>query len=143
MGFSLSHLLAVVVIVLILFGGRGKISAIMGDFAMGIKSFKKGMADDPTPEEQETPVQAASLKVAEKQPVLQYVEEVEVQVKAPTRSKPKTAARSTSKATNAKPSTAKAATTKAPTTKKVAASKSSGTKSASAKPAASRKKETT
>ena len=31
---------------LILFGGGGKISGVMGDFAKGIKSFKKGMAED-------------------------------------------------------------------------------------------------
>lgn len=33
----------VLAIVLILFGGRGKISALMGDFGKGLKSFKKGM----------------------------------------------------------------------------------------------------
>jgi sec-independent protein translocase protein TatA len=33
-------------IVLLLFGGKGKISDIMGDVAKGVKSFKKGMADD-------------------------------------------------------------------------------------------------
>ncbi len=33
------------VIVLLIFGGRGKISGIMGDFAKGIKSFRKGMKD--------------------------------------------------------------------------------------------------
>jgi sec-independent protein translocase protein TatA len=43
---SIWHWLVVAVIVLVLFGGRGKISDIMGDFAKGIKSFKKGMADD-------------------------------------------------------------------------------------------------
>jgi sec-independent protein translocase protein TatA len=32
-------------IVLLLFGGRGKISALMGDFAKGINSFKKGLKD--------------------------------------------------------------------------------------------------
>ncbi|MEM7544729.1 MAG: twin-arginine translocase TatA/TatE family subunit [Pseudomonadota bacterium] len=36
----------VVLLAVLLFGGRGKISAIMGDFAKGIKSFKKGMKDD-------------------------------------------------------------------------------------------------
>jgi sec-independent protein translocase protein TatA len=45
---SIWHWLVVAVIVLVLFGGRGKISDIMGDFAKGIKSFKKGMADDDT-----------------------------------------------------------------------------------------------
>jgi sec-independent protein translocase protein TatA len=46
MGFSVLHLLLFVVIVLLLFGGRGKISAVMGDFAKGIKSFKKGLAEE-------------------------------------------------------------------------------------------------
>jgi len=36
----------VLVIVLILFGGRGKISQLMGDFGKGLKSFKKGVKDD-------------------------------------------------------------------------------------------------
>ena len=31
---------------LVLFGGGGKISSVMGDFAKGIKAFKKGMAED-------------------------------------------------------------------------------------------------
>lgn len=35
----------VLVIVLILFGGRGKISALMGDFGKGLKAFKKGVKD--------------------------------------------------------------------------------------------------
>ena len=33
------------VVVLLIFGGRGKISGIMGDFAKGIKSFRKGMKE--------------------------------------------------------------------------------------------------
>jgi sec-independent protein translocase protein TatA len=44
--FSLWHWIVVAVIVLLLFGGRGKISQLMGDFAQGIKAFKKGMADE-------------------------------------------------------------------------------------------------
>ncbi len=41
------QLVIILVIVLVLFGGRGKISALMGDFGKGLKSFKKGMkADD-------------------------------------------------------------------------------------------------
>ena len=43
---SLIHWLILAAIVLILFGGRGKISDIMGDVAKGIKSFKKGMSDE-------------------------------------------------------------------------------------------------
>lgn len=45
MGLSAQHLLLFLIIVLLLFGS-GKISALMGDVAKGIKSFKKGMADD-------------------------------------------------------------------------------------------------
>ncbi|MCI4679526.1 twin-arginine translocase TatA/TatE family subunit [Rhodoblastus acidophilus] len=48
-GFSLPHLLLLGVIVLILFGGKGKISDIMGDVAKGIKSFKQGLSDEPPP----------------------------------------------------------------------------------------------
>ncbi len=44
--FSVWHWLIVAVVVLLLFGGRGKISGLMGDFAQGIKAFKKGMAED-------------------------------------------------------------------------------------------------
>jgi len=44
--FSIWHWLIVLVVVLVLFGGSGKISSLMGDVAKGIKSFKKGMADD-------------------------------------------------------------------------------------------------
>mgnify|MGYP002701122960 CR=1 FL=1 len=42
--------IAVVVILVVLLFGRGKISSLMGDVANGIKSFKKGMAQDPTGE---------------------------------------------------------------------------------------------
>ena len=38
--------IAVVVIIIVLLFGRGKISSLMGDLAKGIKSFKKGMSDD-------------------------------------------------------------------------------------------------
>ena len=40
--------IAVVVILVVLLFGRGKISSLMGDVAKGIKSFKKGMTSDPT-----------------------------------------------------------------------------------------------
>lgn len=43
---SIWQLLLVAVIILLLFGGRGKISAIMGDLAKGITSFKKGLKDE-------------------------------------------------------------------------------------------------
>ncbi len=43
--FSIWHWLIVLAVVLLLFGS-GKISGLMGDFAKGIKSFKKNMAED-------------------------------------------------------------------------------------------------
>tara|TARA_B100001989_G_scaffold103201_1_gene72198 strand:+ start:341 stop:538 length:198 start_codon:yes stop_codon:yes gene_type:complete len=46
MGISFWQIAIVVVLVVLLFG-RGKISSLMGDVAKGIKSFKKGMSDDP------------------------------------------------------------------------------------------------
>jgi sec-independent protein translocase protein TatA len=42
---SIWQILIVVLLVVLLFG-RGKISALMGDMAKGIKAFKRGMADD-------------------------------------------------------------------------------------------------
>ncbi len=43
--FSVWHWMVVLLVVLLLFGG-GKVSSLMGDFAKGIKSFKKNMADE-------------------------------------------------------------------------------------------------
>ena len=46
---SIWHWLIVIAVVALLFGGRGKISDLMGDVAKGVKSFKKGLADDDEP----------------------------------------------------------------------------------------------
>lgn len=46
--FSLVHWLIVILVVILLFG-RGRISDLMGDMAKGINSFKKGLADGDTP----------------------------------------------------------------------------------------------
>lgn len=43
---SLPQLLIVLVVALLLFGGRGRISSIMGDLGKGISSFRKGLSDD-------------------------------------------------------------------------------------------------
>ena len=53
------EILLIAVVVLVLFG-RGKVSELMGDVAKGIKSFKKGMAEDDPPE---TAAQPADPKV--------------------------------------------------------------------------------
>lgn len=44
--FSIWHWLIVLAVVLVLFGGRGKVSQLMGDFGKGLKAFKKSMQDD-------------------------------------------------------------------------------------------------
>ena len=72
--FSILHWIVVLAVVLLLFGGRGKVSAIMGDFGKGLRNFKTGMkgsdseeAEDATVEEiTETPnpVKKASGKKA-------------------------------------------------------------------------------
>jgi len=45
---SIWHWLIVGAVLLLVFGGRGKVSDLMGDVAKGIKAFKKGMAEDET-----------------------------------------------------------------------------------------------
>jgi sec-independent protein translocase protein TatA len=68
--FSIWHLLILMVFALLLFG-RGKISELMGDVAKGIKSFKKGMADDdvaqtpPKPGEQGKIIDAHATKATD------------------------------------------------------------------------------
>lgn len=54
--FSIWHWMIVIVVVMLMFGGRGKISNLMGDFAEGIKAFKKGMADDKPAEVKPEPI---------------------------------------------------------------------------------------
>ena len=51
---SIWHWLIVIVVVLLLFG-RGKISDLMGDVAQGIKAFKKGMSEDDKTAEKSEP----------------------------------------------------------------------------------------
>jgi sec-independent protein translocase protein TatA len=49
--FSMWHWLILIAVVALLFGGRGKISGLMGDFAHGIRNFKEGLKD---PNEQQS-----------------------------------------------------------------------------------------
>jgi sec-independent protein translocase protein TatA len=55
-GLSLPHLLLAAVIILVLFGGKGKISELMSDVAKGIKSFKKGLSDEEPAQKPADPV---------------------------------------------------------------------------------------
>ena len=56
--FSIWHIVILAAVAFLLFGGRGKISDVMGDFAKGINSFKKGLADEDheVPPQREVPV---------------------------------------------------------------------------------------
>jgi len=55
--------IAIVVVIVVLLFGRGKISSLMGDVAKGIKSFKKGLSDeDPTDDVDKTDDQENSKK---------------------------------------------------------------------------------
>lgn len=62
---SIWHWIVVIGVVLLLFG-RGKISDLMGDVAQGIKAFKKGMADDDTAKAE--PAKPESVKSIEHEP---------------------------------------------------------------------------
>ena len=57
--FSIWHWLIVLAVVLVLFGGGGKISKLMGDFGKGLKSFKKGIKEED--EDQPEPSKAIPL----------------------------------------------------------------------------------
>ncbi len=46
MSVGWQQILIILVIALLLFGGGGKITQLMGDFAKGIKAFRKGLAED-------------------------------------------------------------------------------------------------
>ena len=68
--FSIWHWLVVGILVLLLFG-KGRFSDMMGDVAKGIKSFKKGMAEDdaptPAPKIEAQPTIVEAEKQADKQ----------------------------------------------------------------------------
>jgi sec-independent protein translocase protein TatA len=68
---SIMHWLLLGAVVLLLFGGKGKISDIMGDVAKGVKSFKKGLSEEdeavaPRPLENRS---AAPADLSEKQKI--------------------------------------------------------------------------
>ncbi len=72
--FSILHWVVVLAVVLLLFGGRGKVSAIMGDFGKGLRNFKTGLkgpegesTDDDAPDAIEEAPRPAK-KAAQKKP---------------------------------------------------------------------------
>jgi sec-independent protein translocase protein TatA len=60
---SIWHWIVVIAVVLLLFG-RGKISELMGDVAQGIKAFKKGMSDDDKTADSAEPMKTIDGKTA-------------------------------------------------------------------------------
>ena len=68
--FSIMHWLVVLAVVLLLFGGRGKISSIMGDFGKGLRSFKTGLKgpDGDAGEDDAAEAIEASTRPAKKAP---------------------------------------------------------------------------
>jgi sec-independent protein translocase protein TatA len=65
MGLSFWHIVILLLVIVLLFG-KGKISDIMGDVAKGIKSFKKGMSEDeqtpPAATQRQLELEAANKK---------------------------------------------------------------------------------
>ena len=53
---SIWHILLIVVVAALLFGGRGKISGLMGDTAKGIRALRDGLKGEDTPEEAAKPL---------------------------------------------------------------------------------------
>jgi sec-independent protein translocase protein TatA len=60
MGLSGWHLLILALIAVLIFGGSGRISSLMGDVAKGIKSFRAGLSED---DEEDRPPQSPPTKV--------------------------------------------------------------------------------
>ena len=56
-GLSLWHWIIVLAVVLLLFGGRGKVSQLMGDFGKGLSAFKKGVGAGGSDDQQAQPGQ--------------------------------------------------------------------------------------
>jgi sec-independent protein translocase protein TatA len=67
MGLSGWHLLILALVALLVFGGSGRISSIMGDMAKGINSFKKGLTEDDEDERPET--RSADPRIIDQRPV--------------------------------------------------------------------------
>jgi sec-independent protein translocase protein TatA len=63
--FSIWHWLILIMVVALLFGGRGKISGLMGDLAQGIRNFKEGLKDPQDPKALADKHETAEAKKAE------------------------------------------------------------------------------
>ena len=65
--FGPVHWIIVAVVVLLLFGGRGKLSGLMGDAAKGIRAFRDGLKGDESPPPPAPPIARVD---AEKDPIV-------------------------------------------------------------------------
>ena len=87
--FSILHWIVVLAVVLLLFGGRGKVSAIMGDFGKGLRNFKTGLKgpDGEAGEDDATEVIEASTRPAKKAPAKKAPAKKAATKKAPAKKK--------------------------------------------------------
>jgi sec-independent protein translocase protein TatA len=94
-GLSIWHWLIIGAVALLLFGGAGKLSGLMGDAAKGVKAFKQGLKDDDEPETEPrvAPV-AQALPAAEPAAAAKPA----ARKRAPAKAATKSAAKSRSKA---------------------------------------------
>ena len=66
--FSIWHLLIVLVVIVVLFGGRGKISSLMGDTAKGIRAFKDGLKNEDDPAKPAKPMASVEAEMVLRPP---------------------------------------------------------------------------
>jgi sec-independent protein translocase protein TatA len=69
--FSIWHWVIVLIVVLVLFGGGGKISKLMGDFGKGLKSFKKNIKEDGAASDRENEGSTKSISAEEVHPTVE------------------------------------------------------------------------
>ncbi len=75
--FSIWHWLIVLVVVMILFGGRGKISGLMGDLGKGLKAFKSNIKEDAPESETKTEELTGENLKSEKSPQAEHSSETQ------------------------------------------------------------------
>ena len=87
--FSILHWIVVLAVVLLLFGGRGKVSAIMGDFGKGLRNFKTGLkgSDGDAGEDDAAEAIEASTRPAKKAPAKKAAAKKAATKKAPAKKK--------------------------------------------------------
>ena len=85
--FGIWQWVIVLVIVLLLFGGRGKISSLMGDFGKGLRNFKTGMSGDedgtPSDDSDDLIDEEVTAKPAAKKPAAKKTSAKKVTAKKP------------------------------------------------------------